>query len=99
MVRHIVAWNHQEGFTESEKKENAQKIKESLEALPQCIEGIVELRVYIHTLPSGNKDVILNSLFQSEDALAAYQVHPEHKKVSAFVGAVMQNRACIDYDE
>lgn len=27
MIRHIVAWNHKDGFTEAEKKENAEKNK------------------------------------------------------------------------
>ena len=99
MLRHIVAWNYKEGFTEIENKENAKKIKSGLEALTQCIDEIVELKVYINTLPSGNRDVILSSLFENEQKLAAYQIHPEHKKVAAFVGSVMQNRACIDYFE
>lgn len=99
MIRHIVAWNHKDGFTEAEKKENAEKIKTELETLTQYIDGIIELNVHIHILPSGNRDVVLNSLFQSEEALAAYQIHPEHKKVSSFVGTVMQDRICIDYYE
>jgi len=41
MVRHIVAWNYNERFTEAENKENAQKVKLELEALTQCIDGIV----------------------------------------------------------
>ena len=45
MMRHIVAWNHKDGFTEAEKKENAEKIKTELEALTQCMDGIIELRV------------------------------------------------------
>ncbi|MCL1963665.1 MAG: Dabb family protein [Firmicutes bacterium] len=99
MVRHIVAWNYKDGFTEADNQKNAEKIKSALEALPKCIDGIVELKVCVATLPSGNRDVVLTSLFESEEALAAYQAHPEHQKVSAFVGAVMQNRACIDYCE
>ena len=99
MVRHIVAWNYKEGFSETENRENAQKVKDELEALTQYIDGIVELKVYINTLASGNKDIVLNSLFQSEEALADYQIHPEHKRVSSFVGTVVQNRACIDYYE
>jgi hypothetical protein len=27
------------------------------------------------------------------------KLHPKHKKVSEFVGTVLQNRACIDYYE
>lgn len=99
MIRHIVAWNYKEGFSESENEKNAEKVKSELEALTQCIDGIVELKVYKNTLPSGNRDIILNSLFLSEDALNAYQTHPEHQRVSEFVGTVMQDRVCIDYYE
>lgn len=99
MVRHIVAWNYKDGFTESENKENAQKVKEQLEALINVIDGVIELKVNINTLSSGNKDIVLNSLFQDEEALNAYQIHPEHKRVGLFVGTVVQNRTCIDYYE
>lgn len=99
MVRHIVAWNYKDGFNEIENKENAQKVKAELEALMQCIGGIIELKVHVNTLPTGNRDIVLNSLFLSEETLAAYQTHPEHQRVSAFVGTVVQNRTCIDYYE
>ncbi len=99
MVRHIVAWNYKDGFSADENIENALKVKTELESLTQCIAGIMKLEVHINTLPSGNRDVILNSLFESEEALAAYQIHPEHRRVSEFVGTVMQNRTCMDYYE
>lgn len=99
MVRHIVTWNFKDGFTENENKENALKIKLSLESLAQVIDGIVELNVHIDPLPSSNRDLILNSLFQSEEALSTYQTHPEHQKIGTFIGAVMQNRSCVDYHE
>ena len=99
MIRHIVTWNYKDGFSERENSENAKKVKAELESLTQCIDGIIELKVHINALSTSNKDIILNSLFENEDALAAYQIHPEHKRVSAYVGSVMQNRACIDYYE
>jgi hypothetical protein len=99
MVRHIVTWNYKDGLSDAENKENALKIKAGLESLPEYIDGIAEIKVYINTLSSSNRDVILNSLFESGEALAAYQVHPEHKKISGFVGTVMQNRVCVDYEE
>lgn len=99
MVRHIVAWNYLDGFTKDQNEENAREVKQQLESLAGKVEGIIELKVYINILPSGNRDVILNSLFESEEALSAYQVHPEHQRVSSFVGSVMQNRACVDYHE
>lgn len=99
MLRHIVTWNYKDGFSDNENKENAKKLKLEIEALKQCIDGIVELNVYINALSSSNRAIVLNSLFESEDALAAYQIHPEHKRVSTYVGAFIQDRACIDYYE
>ena len=32
----------------------------------------------INPLKTGTVDIILNSLLESEEALAGYQVHPEH---------------------
>jgi len=99
MVRHIVAWSFKEGFTEEEKQAHLHKIKSSLEALLAIIGGIVELNVQIDLLETSNRSAMLNSLFESEEALKSYQVHPEHKKVSEFVRSVMDDRVCLDYEE
>ena len=99
MIRHIVSWNYKSGFPESQNKENARKIKDGLESLVNEIDGIVELKVNIDVLPSSDMDIVLNSLFESDKALAAYQVHPEHKHIASFVSSVTENRVCIDYYE
>lgn len=99
MVRHIVAWNHRDGLSAAERKANALRVKAELEALTRCIPGIVSLQVYTDPLPSGNRDIVLDSLFESREALEAYQAHPEHQRASAVVGALVQNRACADYCE
>jgi hypothetical protein len=99
MVRHIVLWNYADGFTPEENTQNAQKMKSLLEELPGLIDGIVELKVQINPLPLSNRDIMLDSLFESEEALAAYIVHPEHKRVGEFVRSVTKDRACIDYKE
>lgn len=99
MVRHIVAWNYKDGLSKEENKENALKVKTELESLTQWITEIMEIKVHINVLPSSNRDIILNSLFESKEALDAYQIHPEHKRVSEYVGTVMENRTCIDYYE
>ena len=99
MVRHIVAWSFKEGFTDSEKQAHLQKIKSSLEVLPAVVGGVVELNVQIDLLETSNLSAMLNSLFKSEEALKAYQIHPEHKKVSEFVRSVMEDRVCLDYEE
>ena len=97
MIRHIVMWNYQDGLSTKENEANARQVKQELEALTSCISGIIELKVHINALPSSNKDIMLDSLFASKEVLAAYQMHPEHQRVSAYVGSVLQNRVCIDY--
>ena len=99
MVRHIVTLNFTEGFNDSENRANAKKVKQKLEALKDVIPGIIEFRVIIDCLPSGNRDIVFNTLFESVEALAAYQVHPAHLEVAAFVASVMRNRTCVDYFE
>ena len=99
MLRHIITWNYGEGFTEADNKTNARRIKEGFEALNGRIEGLIEMKVYINELETSNKDLILNSLFESEEALENYKANPDHQAVSSYVKIVMQNRACIDYYE
>lgn len=100
MVRHIVLWNRKDGFSPEQRRANAEKVKAELETAAAKIGGVTAFSVIIDVLPSGgNRDVILNSLFESEEALQAYQDHPDHKRAGAFVRDVMTNRACIDYHE
>ncbi|MCL2192678.1 MAG: Dabb family protein [Treponema sp.] len=98
-VRHIVAWNFREGSSAAENERNALTMKAELESLKNIVEGIVELELHVSVLPSSNRSIALNSLFVSEEALAAYQVHPEHKKIVAFAATFLQDRACVDYHE
>jgi hypothetical protein len=99
MVRHIVMWNFKDGFTDEQNINNARKVKEELEALRALIPGIISLEVVISTLSSGNRDIVINTLFENEATLAEYQIHPEHVRVSQYVGAFVQNRTCADYYE
>ena len=99
MVRHIVSWSFDTSLPEEENRNLALRMKKDLEKLPRVIEGIVELKVMIDLLPSSNVNVSLNSLFESEEALNAYQIHPDHKSVSAYAGPLLKDRRCIDYVE
>ena len=99
MIRHVVAWDYREGFSDAENRENALRVKTEAEALIHSVEGIVEIKVHTDLLGSSERDVVLSSLHESEEALAAYQAHPEHQKVAAFIGTVLGNRVCVDYPE
>lgn len=96
MIRHIVFWN----LKEENKAATALKIKSDLEALRGKIPGLLHIEVGINApdAPQDNWDVVLNSDFENMDALNAYQVHPLHKEVAAFIGTVRTARACVDYE-
>ena len=99
MIRHIVMIKYKEGFSPEQNRENAKQVKYLLEGLKDIIPGIIEFDVIIDALPTSDKDIVFNSLFESVEALAAYQIHPAHVEVAKFVASVMWNRTCIDYHE
>ncbi|GIO23610.1 Dabb family protein [Oceanobacillus sp. J11TS1] len=97
MIKHIVQWNHRANFSETEKKENAEKIKRELESLKDKIDGVVSINVIINPLATSDRDIILDSEFETEEALQQYQTHPEHVRVAGFVKECVQDRVCVDY--
>ncbi len=97
MVRHIVAWNYAEGLSGEESQKIALNMKRELEALKDLIPGIVSLQLNYKPLSSSDADLLLDSTFETEEALKAYVVHPEHVRVgSNFVKPFVTNRRCID---
>ena len=97
MIRHIVAWRLKDAALGNGKAENARLMKAKLEALRGRIPGLRRLEVGRDFSATENSaDVVLVSEFESREALAAYQVHPEHKAVGLFVRAVVCERRLID---
>jgi hypothetical protein len=73
-------------------------IKEGLEGLLGKIPGLLEIRVQTEALSSSNADVMLDSTFESVDALKAYAVHPAHVEVAdTKVRPFTKSRACMDF--
>ncbi len=95
MVKHIILWKLKEEFNNSEVKSG---IKNGLEGLLGKIPGLLEIRVETERLDSSNTDVMLYSVFESEEALKTYAKHPEHVFVAdTFVRPYTETRACFDY--
>ena len=99
MVHHIVLWNLNEDISEDDKKNVANRIKKELEAVKEEVSGVVSLNVVTEGLASSNKDIGLISVFESEEALKAYQVHPAHVAAGTYIKSVTSGRACFDYEE
>ena len=99
MVKHIILWKIKEGKTEEEKKEIRAGVKKGLESLQGKIPGLVEIKVQAQFLASSNADVMLDSTFESEEALKGYAIHLEHVKVAdESVRPFMEVRLCMDYE-
>lgn len=98
MVNHIVLWNFKAELSESERKEAAERIKKELEGVKEQVAGVVSLNVVTSPLVSSNKEIGLISVFESEEALQNYQVHPAHVAAGKFIGSVTEGRTCLDYE-
>ena len=69
MVKHVIVWTLKDEYS-AEEKENIKKgIKEGLEGLKGKIPGLVDIKVNINALASSNADLMLDSTFESEEAL------------------------------
>ncbi len=96
MVKHIIIWTLKEECNTPEVKDG---IKKGLEGLKGVVPGLLEIEVQTESLPSSNADVMLYSVFEDEDALKGYGVHPEHVSVADnFVRPFTKIRSCIDFE-
>ena len=99
MIRHIVAWRLKDAALGTGKAENARLMKDKLEALRGRIPGLLRLEVGRDFSATDNSaDVVLVADFDSREALAAYQAHPAHQAVVAFVSQIAAERRLIDYE-
>lgn len=99
MIKHVILWQLKDELSVSEKAEVKAGIKEGLESLMGKIPGLTAIKVEIAPLSSSNADVMLDSTFESEDALKGYAVHPEHVAVAdGKVRPYTKTRVCMDYE-
>lgn len=99
MVKHVILWQLKDEFSTEQKAEIKAGIKEGLEGLKGQIDGLVEIKVNINGLASSNADLMLDSTFESEEALKAYATHPAHVAVAdGKVRPYTAVRSCLDYE-
>ena len=68
MVKHVVVWKFQDG--DFDKICRAQEIKTALEGLVGKIDGLKGMYIYTDALASSSGDLMMDSTFESVDALA-----------------------------
>ena len=99
MIKHIVMWRLKDHAEGNDKMTNAQLMKSKLEALRGQIEGVLAIEVGIDfSATEASADVVLYSEFTDRAALAAYQAHPLHQAVVAFIKEVVNTRHLVDYE-
>ena len=81
MVKHIIVWKLIDGI---DKQSVKQEIKSKLEGLVGKIDGLVKMEININALDSSSGDLSMDSVFENEQALKDYQVHPLHKEIAKF---------------
>lgn len=99
MVKHIILWNLKDEFSNEKKVEIKRNIKQGLEGLIDKIPGMLEIKVQIESLSSSSADLMLDSTFESTDALKNYSTHPEHVNVAnTLVRPYTSLRSCLDFE-
>ena len=99
MVKHIILWNLKDEFNADEKAKIKEGIKSGLEGLKGKIDGLLDIKVITDYLPSSNGEVMLDSTFESAEALKAYAVHPAHVEVAdRDVRPFTKSRSCMDFE-
>jgi hypothetical protein len=99
MIRHIVALRLS-GASETDRDEQFVQAKARLEALADVVPGVVSIRLgHDLGLIASHWPVVLVADFADNAALEAYQAHPRHVEVLAWLNdGIVVDRATVDYD-
>lgn len=97
MVKHMIIWKLKEDL--ADKGATKAAIKRELEGLQGKIEGLLEMKILIDGFPCSAGDLMMDSTFESAEALAAYQKHPAHVAIAdGLVRPSVSQRLSFDYE-
>ncbi len=99
MVKHVILWTLKDELSAEEKQQVKAGIKAGLEGLQGKIPGMTEIHVYTNGLETSNADLMLDSTFETFEALKGYAVHPDHVAVAdGAVRPYTRIRSCLDFE-
>lgn len=100
MIKHIVMWKLDDGYSAKEKEKITEEFKQRLIQLDGKIPQLQKVAVHLNSeeADKSNFDILLDTLFYSIEDLNAYAIHPEHLKVVEFASTFKKVRSCIDYE-
>ena len=100
MIRHIVMFRFADRADGRTKAENMELAKQKLMGLYGVVPTLraMDVRFACAKTDETSFDFVLTADLDDRDGLEAYRVHPAHRAVSAFMGAVREGRACVDFE-
>lgn len=97
MVKHMIIWKLKDEL--ADKAQTAQKIKTELEGLVGKIDGLLEMHIITNGFPCSSGDIMMDSSFVDDSALAGYQKHPLHQEIAnGLVRPSVAQRLSYDYE-
>lgn len=94
MLVHIVMFQ----FKEENKEANLVQVKAMLDALPSKIDTLKSMEVGMDISRSERSfDLVLSSLFEDQEGLNEYAVHPAHLEVVSVIKEVTSLAKVVDY--
>lgn len=97
MVKHMIIWKLKPEFDTDERKA---EIKSALEGLVGKIEGLISMNILTEGFDSSSGSLMMDSTFESNEALKAYQAHPLHREIAVnLVRPSVESRLSYDFNE
>lgn len=97
MIRHIVMWNVR-GDSPAAKARGIAQLQSSFASLRGRIPGLLHIEVGVDSSRVDYAcDVVLYSEFETQAALDAYAIHPEHLRVKQELGDLRIARYQVDF--
>lgn len=98
MIRHIVAFALAADDADTRAAQAAEAARR-LEALVGVVPTLRAMSAGANALElPGNWDLALVADFDDAAGLDAYQVHPAHEEVAAFIGGIRSDRVAVDFE-
>ena len=99
MIRHIVMWDFPDEDEGRSRREIVAEVRQRLLACAGIVEGMSSFRVVEPQAGcEASFDLLLDSEFDSPEALRAYATHPTHQAVGELIAATRRARYAFDYD-
>lgn len=98
MIKHIVLFKMRDDIEEGVKDVELSAIKVELEGLLGRVPSLRSMEVGLNCNSSEKYDLALVSTFDDMAGLEAYAVHPDHVAVGKKIRAMLDMRACTDYE-